>query len=255
MAAVHSIPNSEEYKVQGLTNAQISDVLAKYDQKIAEQRALEQQLAARQAEITARDAEAAAKIARLEQAKGDPLQFLAEAGITDAEWQSMLGNGGELSPAEKRVKELEAKLEGFMKQAEQKEAQARAQAMRQAAASHIAANPLTKMMASPDAVIAHQANMSKKAGREVSMQDAVADLTNTYKQGVVALLNNPEIAAMLNLSVPKPQSGPAASQSPTTLGSKLASSTTPSSGKPGPNDWAAKKALFLQQVAAMKRNQ
>lgn len=233
----------------GMTAAQVKDILAAYDSKIAEARALEAQNSARAAEITAKAAEAAEKVKKIEQAKADPLQFLAEAGITDAEWQAMLRGGGELTAEQRQLKELKAEIEAIRADSARKDAESAQRARRDAARAYVDANPLTKSMTNADSLLARQAEMSKAAGKEVALPDVVADLTNTYKTGLKNLLNNPEVLAMLDISVPKPQSGSAVSTSPTTLSSKLASSTSPSDGKPGPLDWAAKKALFLKRLA------
>lgn len=255
---IHQMPNSVENQVAGMTDSQVRDILAAYDKKIQEQRTLEQQNAARAAEIQAQQQQAAEKLKKLEQAKTDPLEFLAQAGISDDEWKQFLKGGGDLSPEQKQLKELRAQLEQMQSRYEQDKQQTARQAALAEAAQHVSTHPLMKMMATPQSILQVQEAMSKQQGRQVSVAEASQNLLTSFKSGVMNVLKSPdvlqdpEIAAILSQGVPKPQTGQADYSPPSTLSSKLASSTDPSAEQPGPLDWAAKRAKFLRLVAQQR---
>jgi hypothetical protein len=221
----------------------------------AQQKAAQDAVKAAEERIKAaaeREAAVEAKDKKLQMSLTNPLEYIAEAGMTAEQWQEFLTGPGELSPEQKRVREAEKMAKSAMDRAEALEKsiqnerkQMQVQAERAQIEAQLPQYPLTRKMGGAQAVQARVEELSKQAGKPVTWQQAAQHLENEFFTGLSALLQDPEIAGKVNISVSKPKSESAAPNNPTTLGR----ATAPTSGasKPAnPRDFAAKKAAYLE---------
>lgn len=230
----------------------------------AEARIREAETAAqkRAAEAEAREAKANEKLQKLDWARSNPLEFMAEAGMTEDEWKSFLTNGGKLSPEQKRVREMErqlaetnARMKEIMERAEANERKAIAQAEEAAFAQHLSKYELVQQMGGIAAVRNKQGIMAQVTEQPVSLATAAEALENEMQAGLSGLLKHPGIRNKLGLSdVDKSQAGPVA-KSPRTLNQSVASETTAREVTlKGPLDWEGRRRLYNQRMEAERRN-
>jgi len=216
----------------------------------------------RAAEAEAREAKANEQLKKLDWARSNPLEFMAEAGMTQDEWSAFLTNGGKLSPEQKRVREMEkqladtnARMKEMMDRAEANERRAAAQMEEAAFSGHLPKYELVAQMGGINAVRDKQRIMAQVTGQQVSLTAAAEALENEMQAGLTGLLKHPGIRNKLGLSdVDKSQAGPTG-KSPRTLNQSVASETTSNTTTlKGPLDWAGRRKLYHQRMEAERRN-
>lgn len=237
---------------------QEKDVLADYEAKLRATMATEASVEAKRAEAERLEKEAADKLAKIESAKSDPLEFLAQLGITEDDWQKHLAQTAD-TPEMSRIKAAERKaaeqIQALQKQFEsykQEQEQERAQSRLSQAAQLLQSDDylLTSQISNPEAVLRRQQEIEQHTGNKVSLADAAKHLEQSFKDNLKQIWENPKIHAMF---ATKPQSvSTAESYTPTTLNSAFSSGTQPGESTPAPLDWAAKQKLFVEKLRRMR---
>lgn len=204
--------------------------------------------------------EAAEKLAKIENAKSDPMAFLQSLGFTPEEWAKYLAETASLTPemqriqavekqAKEQIEQLQRQFEDYKQQMQQQQAEAARKVALTEAQQLLGSNEfaLAAKLSSPEAIIERQQQMQATTGRQVSLQEAAQSLETGMRKGVGELLADSNIRAIF---ASKPQSEPstAAQQPPTTLNSVLSSATSPSEGEPHPLDFETKRMRFLEKL-------
>lgn len=199
-------------------------------------------------------ADADAAVQRMAAAKEDPVQFLAEAGMTQDEWSQFLANGGKMTPEQKKLKEMasvveqvQAKLEAAERKAEQQEQRARAAAEESHFAQQLQKFTYVPEMGGIGAVRERQRLLSSQTGQPVSLADAADHLEQDMAKGLKRILQNTKIRSSLGLDVNTSHAGQAA-ETPRTLSNRVSSESSQQDASPHPLDWAAKRKLYQQRV-------
>lgn len=207
------------------------------------------------------DAEsAAAQKAKLDRALSDPeayLEHLASTGMSEAEWVNFLSNGGKMSPEQKRIKELERKLEQTATQQQQalaaiqQQQQAFTQQQTLAQLNSILPNyPLASRTGGAQMVLNEQALLAKQ-GKHVNLQEAADSYEAKLLDGMQKVLQHDDVKVKLGISVSQsPQTAPVV-KSPSTLNKSVSSGTAPTTGRPDPLNFDAKRKLALEKIATM----
>lgn len=250
-------PQSEEQSKPAPTQ-QEKDVLADYEAKLRATMATEASIESKRAEAERLEKEAADKLAKIESAKSDPLEFLAQLGITEDDWQKHLAQSTD-TPEMSRIKAAERKaaeqIEALQKQFEsykQEQEQERTQSRLSQAAQLLQSDDyvLTSQISNAEAIVRRQQEIEQHTGQKVSLADAAKHLEQGFVDNMKQLLSNPKVSAKF---ATKPQSDSTAeSYSPTTLNSAFSSGTEPGEGTPAPLDWAAKQKLFVEKLRRMR---
>ena len=214
------------------------------------------------AEAEAKEAKANERLQKMDWARANPIEFMAEAGMTQDEWSAFLTNGGKLSPEQKRVREMErqlaetnARMKEMMERAEANERKAAAHAEEAAFSQHLSKYELVQQMGGIAAIRNKQGIMAQATGSAVSLAAAAEALENEMQAGLSGLLNHPGIRNKLGLSdVDKSQAGPIG-RSPRTLNQSVSSETPPREPSlKGPLDWEGRRRLYHQRMEAERRN-
>jgi hypothetical protein len=212
---------------------------------------------ARIAAASEKEALAAQKLEKMEQALQSPLEFIAETGMTEDQWREFLAGGGKLTAEQQRVRALEkshselmSQIEGLNKSMAEREARA-AQATEAAQIEGaLGKYPLVARLGGVRNVQAALQQLRTQNPGVTALQ-AIQHLDTGYKASITKLLSEKEIGDMFASSVPKPTTTRSAEphHSPSTLTKQVSSSTDPATTLPGPLDWAAKRALVLRRLA------
>lgn len=214
------------------------------------------------AEAEAKEAKANERLQKMDWARANPVEFMAEVGMTQDEWSAFLTNGGKLSPEQKRVREMEkqladtnARMQAMMERAEANEKRMAAANEEATFSSHLSKYELVQQMGGIQAVRNKQRIMAQATGSEVPLAAAAEALENEMQAGLSGLLKHPAIRHKLGLSdVDKSQAGPIA-KSPRTLNQSVASETNSNSVTlKGPLDWEGRRRLYNQRMEAERRN-
>lgn len=224
---------------------------AEYMAKQAELAALESRAKAAQAEAAVREAAAAEKLKKLELSAANPVEFLAEVGMTEAEWSEFLTSGGKLTPEQKRVREVEKANQAL--QAQVKQLMEQTTKSQQEMMARLEAEKFQTKMAD-FAIVPHVGGVDlvrqKAAELGVSYEQAAKNIEDHWINGLSNVLKDPKVRAKLGLdiSAPKPQTE-SAGQSPSTLNGSVTSPTTGSTAsRPAPTDFEAKRKLLIQRL-------
>lgn len=187
-------------------------------------------------------------------AKDDPIKFLAEAGMTQEEWSSFMANGGQMTPEQKRLKQMaenmqkmQDRLEAAEKRAQEQERQARFASEESHFVPELQKLTFVPEMGGVAAVRARQRLLSDATKQPVSLSDAAKHLENEMATGLQRLLQNPKIRSSLKLDVNTSHAGQAA-ETPRTLNNRVSSGTSSVDASPHPLDWKAKRALYMQRI-------
>lgn len=206
------------------------------------------------AEIEKVKADADAAVQRMAAAKDDPVQFLAEAGMTQEEWSSFIGNGGKMTPEQKKLKEMsqtmakmQERVEAAEKRAQQQEQQARIAYEESQFASELQKLTYIPEMGGIAAIRERQRILSLQTKQPVSLKDAAEHLEEEMGKGLQRLLQNKKIRSNLGLDVNTSHAGQAA-ETPRTLSNRVSSDSGQKEVAPHPLDWAAKRRLYQQRV-------
>lgn len=204
--------------------------------------------------------EADARMKKLETSVADPVAFLAELGMTQDEWQAFLLNGGKMTPEQKALKEFQkSQIETDRRI---NEMQARLDAAQNAAKRAQAVNlvgatldlnqyPLfRKVGGNADFVLSQIENHHKATGQILTPQAVAQHYEQQYQSQLQNWLQDDTIRTKVipANSAPLPTANLAAA--PSTLNSRVTSSTGPATSQPGPLDWEAKKQLALARIQA-----
>lgn len=239
----------------GQSPADYAQVFAEYEKRRAAADA-----AAAKAEKVA--AEAAAKEARLKAAMTDPASFMAEAGMTQAEWENFWLNNGKLSPEMQKIKELEqtnqkaaARLEAIEKQyAATQQKLARQQTLQQAQATvSWDKYPFVNQFGGADMVLKTLEAHHARTGQVLDFYKVTENLENNYRKQFSTVLNNPAIRDMV-FGQAKSEIKPTVSTStaPKTLSSQITSQTGPAKPRAAATDWKTKRDAAIEALRRMK---
>jgi hypothetical protein len=226
----------------------------------AEQRAREATSAIekRKAEAEAAEARAAEKIKKMELAMSNPAEFMSEAGMTQDEWNAFWANGGKLSPEQKRMREMEAKMTQYAEKlaAIERQAQAeRAHSQRRLEDAEFTAT-LKDYTFLPEvggigAVRNKQQQLSTQQNKSVTLKEAADALEREVQEGLNGMLKKSHILAKLGLATASNQPPAAPTKTPKTLTARTASDSSPKAVTvKGPLDWAGKRARYLERLAS-----
>lgn len=238
---------------QGQSPTDYAQVFAEYEKRRSAADA-----AAAKAEKAA--AEAAAKEAKLKAAMTDPASFIAEAGMTQAEWENFWLNNGKLSPEMQKIKELETTNQKALERLERMEkeyqaTQARLQRQQVLAQAQSVVKwdefPFVKQFGGAELVLRAVEAHHAQTGKTLNFVHAVKSLENNYRQQFSTVLNNPLIRDMV-LGAAKAESKPTVktSTAPTTLSSAVTSQTGPAAPRAAARDWKTKRDLA---IAALRK--
>ena len=225
----------------------------------AEQRAREASTAAekRKADAEMAEARAAEKLKKMELAMSNPAEFMSEAGMTQDEWNAFWANGGKLSPEQKRMREMEAKMNSYAEKLAAIERQAqeeRAHSTRRLEDAEFTAS-LKDYTFLPEvggigAVRNKQAQLMAQNKGHVSLKDAADALEAEVQEGLGGMLKKQHILAKLGLAAASNQPPAKSATKAPTLTARTAGDSTPkSSTVKGPLDWAGKRQRYLDRLA------
>lgn len=239
----------------------MEELLKTYDARRSEAEGFAKQAAEREASAVAREAAAKAREDELLGAARDPIEFLSKIEWTEDQWRDFLAGGGKPDPVKDELKSMReqlkaesAKREALEKSLSDREVNARRAQEDAQIVQSTQKLPFSKSLSNP-AMVRQRMGELKAKNQPATADHALQSLESEFKTGLMSLLQNPEIAAMLGSSVNKPNSNQAAA-SPRTLNSNFASSSpTSDTSRPKPMDWKAKKALFLAELARSRRAQ
>ncbi len=243
-----------------------------YEEREARVRAAEAQLKEastaaekRAAEAEAKEAKAEAHLKRLEMLRGDPVQFLVEAGIKEEEFKQYLASGGKptgeqqrLAAAEKQLQAMREEMEKIRSEAAQSVAQIRHEREDAEFAAQLSSEDYTlvREMGGVAAVRAKQAALRKTLGKDVTLVEAAGQLENEWNHGFQELLKKSSVRSKLGLDVaasaeqkPTKPSNP----SPRTMHSSLSSTTSQDGERLRWDDWKGKKERVLRELARAHR--
>ena len=255
-------PTAEQLKapIPQLTPEQATWMQQQQTLADAEKRAREAGTSAqkRQAEAEAAEARAAEKLKKMELAMSNPAEFMTETGMTQDEWNAFWANGGKLSPEQKRMREMEAKMASYAEKLaaiEKQSNQERADSARRLEDAQFTAS-LKDYTFLPEvggiaAVRQRQAQLSQQKGEPVALKEAADTLEREVGENLGGILKKSHILAKLGLAAAtdQPPAKPA-SQAKTLTARTVGDSTPKSSTVKGPLDWAGKRARYLERIAA-----
>ncbi len=217
----------------------------------------------RAAEAEAAEARAAKALAELQNAKNEPLEFLAKVGMSKEEWEEFVAGGGKMTAQAKRLRALEAKhseMEERYKQLEEKAQQAelkrRIDAENAAFQSELGSYVFISKIGGLDSVRQKQAAIRHAEGREISLKQAADLVEEEIKTSLGPLLKHDDVRRTLNLDL-RDQPGLAVTPQAKTLTGAEGGQRQKDAVKeedPAPWDWAAKKRKAFKLIqAAQKR--
>lgn len=249
-----------EAPASNLSQEQVSWMRQQQDLREAEQRAREASTTAekRKADAEMAEARAAEKIKKMELAMSNPAEFMSEAGMTQDEWNAFWANGGKLSPEQKRMREMEAKMNSYAEKLAAIERQAqeeRAHSTRRLEDAEFTAS-LKDYTFLPEvggigAVRNKQAQLMAQNKGHVTLKEAADVLEAEVQEGIGGMLKKQHILAKLGLATASNQPPAKPATKATTLTARTAGDSTPkSSTVKGPLDWAGKRQRYLDRLAS-----
>lgn len=219
----------------------------------------------RAAEAEAREAKAEAKLKRLEMLRGDPIQFLVDAGIKEEEFKAYLASGGKQTSEQQRLSATEKQLQAMRDEMDKvrQEAAASIASLRHEREEAEFASELSKEdyalvreMGGVKAVRAKQAALRETLGKNVTLVEAAGQLENEWQHGFQELLKKSSIRSKLGLEVAakaEEKSAKASNPSPRTMQGSLSSATTQDGERLAWDDWKGKKERILRDLARARR--
>ncbi len=199
-------------------------------------------------------ADATAKLAKLAEAKDDPVGFLSALGLNEDEWKEMLANGGKPTPAMKALSAMQARIEESDKRQQALEAQLTRAREATEIETFLPRFPLLKKLGGAEVARNHMANLRASGDSSTSYLDAMTQLEANFNEGLQAVLRDDEINAKYSYKS-KAASPPVGS---TTLGTGHTSSSASGEDKnPYPigsrQHFEFKRNLAIQRLGKLAR--
>ncbi len=228
--------------------------------KDAEQRVREATTAAekRRADAEMAEARAAEKLKKMELAMSNPAEFMSEAGMTQDEWNAFWANGGKLSPEQKRMREMEAKMASYADKLAAIEHQAQTERLNSARrledaefTASLKDYTFLPEVGGINAVRNKQSQLMAQTKGPVTLKAAADALEREVQEGLGGMLKKQHILAKLGLATASNQPPAKPATKATTLTARTAGDSTPKgSTVKGPLDWAGKRARYLERLAS-----
>lgn len=217
----------------------------------------------RKAAAEAAEAKAAEKIKRMEMAMSNPAEFMAEAGMTQDEWNAFWANGGKLSPEQKRMREMEAKMQQYAEKLQSFEAQVqreRSDNVRRLEDAEFTAAlkdyTFLPEVGGLNAVRNKQHALQSQSKEPVTLKAAADMLEREIHENLGGMLKKQHILAKLGLATASNQPPASPTKKATTLTARTAGDSTPNSSTvKGPLDWAGKRQRYLDRLASERAAQ
>lgn len=211
----------------------------------------------RKADAEMAEARAAEKLKKMELAMSNPAEFMSEAGMTQDEWNAFWANGGKLSPEQKRMREMEAKMASYAEKLAAIEKQAvaeREQGRRRLEDAEFTASikdyTFLPEVGGIAAVRNKQAQLMAHKNQAVTLKEAADALEAEVSEGIGGMLKKQHILAKLGLATASNQPPAKPTTKATTLTARTAGDSTPKgSTVKGPLDWQGKRARYLERLA------
>lgn len=236
---------------------QQQQALREADQKVREATTASEK---KKAEAEAAEARATEKLKKMELAMSNPAEFMAETGMTQDEWNAFWANGGKLSPEQKRMREMEARMAKYAEQLEavqRQSAQERQQNQRRLEDAEFTASlkdyTFLPEVGGINAVRNKQAMLQNQHKGPVSLKDAADALEREVQEGLGGMLKKQHILAKFGLAAAsdQPPAVPTKQTPSKTLTARTAGDSQPKNATvKGPLDWAGKRARYLERLAA-----
>lgn len=156
---------------------------------------------------------------RLNSLKDDPMGFLAELGMTEADWVKFNQGGGIPPQIAKSLRELQQGREADRKLLTEMQARAQKAEEDRDIGGAITNYPLVRKLGGPDAVRAHLQGMRAQGHTPGTWTEVMDSLEAQYSHGLSNIFADSEINARYKFKPQPSQQAPAAT-SPTTLGSQ-----------------------------------
>jgi hypothetical protein len=160
----------------------------------------------------------AATEARLNSLKDDPMGFLAELGMTEADWVKFNQGGGVPPAIAKSLRELQQGRESDRKQLAEMQARAQKAEEDRDIGGVINQFPLVRKLGGADAARAHLAAMKQRGENPGTWQEVMQSLEGQFSDGLSNIFADSEINAKYKFR-PSQHQAPAAT-TPTTLGTQ-----------------------------------
>jgi hypothetical protein len=236
-------------------------MFAQYDAKAQAAAAEYQKAEASKAEAMRLRAEAEGKQKELADSLNDPLSFIEKAGMTADEWQAFLLNGGKRDPVQEALKDLKkqnqelvAKMEARDKAEQDARAQAQRAQSRAVALQEVdkgidwKSAPLAKRLGvTAELVLSQVEAHHQKTGQVLDPRVLVANYEKAYREQFQGVLQDSEIQSIFNTTATAPSKPTDTSAAPSTLNSRVTSSTGPAQ----PNrrlSFEEKRAIAVQEL-------